>query len=385
MAERRRQPRHRGPHRRVERAHRARVPELERGRGRPVVLPPGEPLAQPHPVLVPHRGRGLVAHPPARRAQPPDEVDVFPHLHVLGETGPRGRLAHHQGGAGNVRHPRSRPDDAGSVAHVQGGARPLVPRQPGAAGLVRHDARGDGTHRGIGEVRQQRVQPAWSGHAVRVEERHQRRLGRRQAGVPGRRGPAVDRPPHHAGPGRGRHALDRGRVPRAVVHHDYWQAARQPGQAPGQFGVPVADRDDYRHLRILRRALLQQRMGDPGIEQAAGQRASLEVTGHRCALPPAGHMPRPGRGEPEHPDGVTARDHRPAGQRACPRIGPQPESRRNQLVAWPLDCGNRHATRLPRAGSLRHPPRLLRAAPPHPPPSVIGQMTSRCHCDWSEN
>src|SRR5207244_1285574 len=71
MADRRRQPGRRGPHRRVERADRARVPEFERGRGRSVVLPPGEPLAQPDPVLVPHGGRGLVPHPPAGRGQPP--------------------------------------------------------------------------------------------------------------------------------------------------------------------------------------------------------------------------------------------------------------------------------------------------------------------------
>ncbi len=346
------------------------MPELERGRGRPVVLPPGEPLAQPHPVLVPHGGRRLVAHPPAGGAQPPDEVDVLPHLHVLGEPGPRGLRADHQGGTRYVRHPRPRPDDAGPVTHVQGGARPFVPRQPGKPGLVRHDARGGRAYRGIGEVRQQRVQPAGAGHAVRVEERHQRRLRRRQAGVPGRRGPAVDGPPHHAGPGRGRHAPDRVRVAGAVVHHDHPRATHQPGQAPGQLGVPVADRDDHRHLWLVRRAPLQQRMGDPGVQQAASQRAGLRITGHRRTRPPAGHMPGPGRTEPQHPDGVTARDHRPAGQRARPRIGPQPESRWNQLVAWPLACGNRRVLHLVPAGSLRHEPRLLRAAQPGSPPSV---------------
>ena len=40
--------------------------------------------------------------------------------------------------------------------------------------------------------------------------------------------------------------------------------------------------------------------------------------------------------EPQHPDGVTARDHRPAGQRARPRVAAQPESRRHQLVIRPL-------------------------------------------------
>ena len=43
-------------------------------------------------------------------------------------------------------------------------------------------------------------------------------------------------------------------------------------------------------------------------------------------------MPGPGRTEPQHPDGVTARDHSPAGQRAYRRIGTQPEPGRNQFV-----------------------------------------------------
>jgi hypothetical protein len=186
--------------------------QFERGRGRPVVLPPGEPLAQPHPVLVPHGGRRVVTHPPAGRAEPPDEVDVLPHLHVLGETRPGRLLAHHQGRARNVRHTRSRPDDARPRPHVEGGACPLIPGQPAAPGLVRHDARRDRPHRGVSEMRQQRIQPAGAGHAVRVEERHQRRIRRRQAGVPGRRGPAVDRPLQYHGPGRGCRAPDRGLV-----------------------------------------------------------------------------------------------------------------------------------------------------------------------------
>ena len=340
------------------------MPEFKRGRGRAVVLAPGEPLAQPHPVLVPHGGRGLVTHPPAGRAQPPDEVDVLPHPHVLGETGPGGLLADHQCGAGYVGHPRSRPDDASPVAHVQGGARSLVPRQPGAPGFVRDDARSDRAHRGIGEVRQQSVQPAGFWHAVGVEERHQRRLRRRQAGVPGRCGPAVHRARYHLRPGRGRRAPDRGRVAGAVVHHDHPLHVTQPGQAAGQFGVPVADRDDHRHLRPARRVRLQHGMRDPGVEQPARQRAGLRVARHRRALPPAGHVPRPGRAEPQHPGGVTARDHRPVGQRAGPRIGPQPESRRYQLVAWPLACEDRRVLRLPRAGFLRHPLRLLRTRHP---------------------
>jgi hypothetical protein len=81
-------------------------------------------------------------------------------------------------------------------------------------------------------------------------------------------------------------------------------------------------------------------------------------------------VPCPGRAEPQHPGGITARDHRPVGQRARPRVGPQPESRWYQLVAWHLACENRRDLRLPRAGLLRHPLRLVRTGPSHPPPSV---------------
>ena len=187
-------------------------------------------------------------------------------------------------------------------------------------------------------------QPA-TRHAVGVEERHQRRICRRQAGVPGRRGPAVGRPPDHAGPGRSRGAADRSRVAGAVVHHDHPPRITQPGQAPGQFGVPVADRDDHRHLRPFRRDAIHHGMRDPGVEQAASQRASLRVPRHRRARPPAGHVPGPGRAEPQHPDGITARDHRPVRQHARSRIGPQPESRRDELVIWSLSCENRRSLR----------------------------------------
>ena len=348
--------------------------QLERGRGRPVVLPPGEPLAQPHPVLVPHRGRGLVAHPPADRTEPPDKVDVLSYLHVFGEAGTGRLLAHHQRSAGDIGDARSWPDDAGPLAHVKGGTCPLVPRQPGAPGLVRHDARRDRAHRGVGEVRQQPIQPARAGHAVRVEKRHQRCVRRRQAGVPGRRRPAVDRPPQHAGPGRDGGALDRGLVARAVVDHDHARRFGQPGQAAGQLGVPVADRDNHRHL--VRAGLgprlrgVQRGMGDPRVEEAARQRTGLRVVGYRRARPPARDVPGPRCAQPQHPDGVTARDDRPVRQRARPRIGTQAESRRDQLVARSL-AGQDHRAAWPSlAASLRHSPRLLRAVRPDPAPSV---------------
>src|SRR5437762_6026378 len=117
-------------------------------------------------------------------------------------------------------------------------------------------------------------------------------------------------------------------------------------------------------------------MRDPGVEQAAGQRAGLRVARHRGTVPPAGHVPGPGRAEPQHPGGVTARDDRPAGQRARPRIGAQPESRRHQLVSWPLACGNRRTSGPVRADSLRHLPRVLRLPSPEPAPSVTARYAA---------
>jgi hypothetical protein len=366
--------------------------QFEGGRGGSVVLPPAEPLAQPHPVLVTHGGRGLVAHPPAGRAQPPDEIHVLSYLHVLGETRSGGRPAQHEGGAGDIRHARPGPDDAGPLTHVESGTRPLVPRQPGSSRLVRHDARRHRAHRGVGEVRQQRVQPAGPGHAVRVEKRHQRRVRRRQAAVPGCRRAAVHRPPQYAGPGLLGDGLDGRGITGAVVHHDHPRRPRQPraartrsgqpGQAAGQFGVAVTDRDDHRHLRLARRReIVQHRMGDPGVEEAPGQRAGLGVARYGRARPPAGHVPGPGRAQPEHPGGITTGDDRPAleaRQRDRPRIRTQPEFRRDQLVSRPRSRQGHWAVRLPRPGSLRHAPRLLRALPFDPARPVTAKPPG-CH------
>ena len=290
--------------------------QLQRGRGRPVVFPPGEPLAQPYPVLVTHGGRRLITDPPAGCGQPPDEVDVLSDPHVFGETRAGGGLPHHQGRTGNVGDARSRPDDAGPRAHVERGACPLVPGQPGAPLLVRDDPRCDGAHRRIREVRQQQVQPAGLGHAIGVEERDQRRARRRQAGVPGRPRPAVHHPPQHARPGVARDARNRRRIGRAVIYHDHLRHLLQPGQAAGKFGAPVPHRDHHGHLARSRltagqRGVVQRRVGDSRVEQATRQRAGLGVVRHRDTRPPSRDMPGARGSKPQHPDGRTAGKHRP--------------------------------------------------------------------------
>ena len=236
---------------------------------------------------------------------------------------------------------------------------------------MRHDARRDRAHRRVSEVRQQRVQPAGAGHAVRVEKGHQRRIRRGQAGIPGRRRPAVHRPPQHAGPGRGCGAADRGRVAGAVIHHDHPRRVGEAGQAAGQFGLPVADRDDHGHVWLpCWRGAVQPGVGDAAVEEAARQRAGLRVIRHRHARPPGGDMPGPRPAQPQYPGGVTARDDHPVRQRARPRIGTQAEPRWNQLVARSGSWSAHWAGWLPLAGSVRHPPRLVRVVPPDPVPSV---------------
>ena len=79
--------------------------------------------------------------------------------------------------------------------------------------------------------------------------------------------------------------------------------------------------------------------------RASARAFALPGTG--VPVPPARHLPGPGRAEPQHPGGLTARDHRPAVQRARPRIGPQPESRRDQLVTWSLSCMGHRTVWLP--------------------------------------
>ncbi len=84
-------------------------------------------------------------------------------------------------------------------------------------------------------------------------------------------------------------------------------------------------------------------------------------------------MPGPRLAQPQHPGGVTARDDHPVRQRARPRIGTQAEPRRDQFVAWSLSRLGHRAVWPPWPGSLRHPPRLLRAVQPDPALSVTAE------------
>jgi aspartyl/asparaginyl-tRNA synthetase len=118
-ARQRRHPGRRGPAGDVQRAHRTRVPQLERRRRRAVVPPPRQPGPQPHPVLVPHPRPGLIPHPPPRLSQAPGEVHVLADPQRLIEPLSRRRPPHEEGSSRHVRDPRAGADDAGPLAHVE--------------------------------------------------------------------------------------------------------------------------------------------------------------------------------------------------------------------------------------------------------------------------
>ena len=276
------QPGQRGPGRHVQRAHRAGVAKLQ-GRGRrAVVLPPGEPGRQPHPVLMRHGGVRLVADPPAGRGQPPDEVDVLPDPHVLGEARPGRVLPHDQRRARDVGDarpragrcwparpcpgwnspPRTAPARSAHAPPGRSAARPRRPPDPRSAAAGRSSQPGPGT--------QSESRNATSGVSAAA-----RPVFLAAAGPPltGRRSTSGARP--------GCDPRDRGRIGRGVINHDHAGHPGQAGQAAGQFGLPVVDRDHHRHVirnpRTRRASRADGGLRDPGVEQAAGQRAGPGV------------------------------------------------------------------------------------------------------------
>jgi hypothetical protein len=122
----------------------------------------------------------------------------------------------------------------------------------------------------------------------------------------------------HARARVGRDPRDRGRIARGVVDHDHSRHLGQAGEAAGQLGLPVADRDYHRDVARTPGAGLELRarhgMSDPGVEQAAGQRAGSGVVRHRRPGPPAGYVPGAGRCQVQHPDRGPADQHGSPGQ-----------------------------------------------------------------------
>ena len=149
-------PRTDGPPGCVERADRTGVELLQGGGGGAVVRAAREPGAEPDPVIMSHDGGGLLPDPPSGGGHPPDEVDVLPHEHAVGEPRARRRPADDESSAWHIGHSRARPDDRRARPHVEGRTRPLVPGQPRGPRLAGDNPGRDRADRGVAEVRSSR-------------------------------------------------------------------------------------------------------------------------------------------------------------------------------------------------------------------------------------
>jgi hypothetical protein len=161
----------------------------QRPGGRAVEGASGQPFSQaPRPVVL-HGGRRLVTDVPPGVDQTPDQV------HVLTTAEPRierlagnRRTTHDQGGAGHVGDPAQWSNEPGRIAAVQRRTDRFVAGQGGGGGhRDRHDPGRHGSDHRVVEVTQERLQPAFVGPAVRVDERHEIGADLGQPGIPGSR------------------------------------------------------------------------------------------------------------------------------------------------------------------------------------------------------
>jgi hypothetical protein len=268
-------------------------------------------------VLVGDLRRRLVAHGPAGVVEPPHQIDVLPDGEGSVEAAD---AAHHvgsgqQGGRGHVADAAAGSDPGGASAHVEGGARRLVPAQESArarrwiaVGPERHDSgrdRGDG---GIGEVGQERVEPSLPGLAVGVDEGDQRGGDVLEPGRAGAARTALARVAHDehggavGGPLGGRHRFGAG-----IVDDD--DRRHRPHRAQQVGGDDTAHRDDDGDvLRAEWRSERRERGGggpvgvdDPRIEQAAGEGGRTGPGGDRLAAPEPFDEVGAGIAEAQHP------------------------------------------------------------------------------------
>jgi hypothetical protein len=205
-----------------------------------------------------------------------------------------------------------------------------------------------GSHRGIGEVAQQRRQPARPGDAVGIDEGDQRRAHGGEAGVPGGAGSSAPVAAQAEGTGRGGGRGHGGRVNRPVVDHDDPHAA-QAGQAPGQFGRAVAHRDDGGYL-VRPWPAGRVRVGEPGVEQAPGQFLRGGPAGHRHPVPPPAGQRRAARAKAQQAQRRPAHQDGPAGQAEQARVGAQAHPGRHGGAAGPGDGVISGRERMPAAG-----------------------------------
>ena len=121
----------------------------------------------------------------------------------------------------------------------------LVAAEPAAHRRQRDDPRRDQPDRRIGQVGEQRLEPAGRRHHVGVEEGDERGRRRREPGVARGGRAARARVAQHAGAGLRRDRTQGVGIGGAVVDDDHAaQVRREGGQQPGDGAGPVLDRDD---------------------------------------------------------------------------------------------------------------------------------------------
>jgi hypothetical protein len=231
----------------------------------------------------------------ARGDQPPHQVDVLPRSQRCVEGGQP--AAYDQRRARHVGHRRARPD-----GHIVG---PEVERRPAreiAAEQARPDDRTDAgrdrRHQRVGEVGEQRVEPAGRDDDVAVDAGDHVAAGGRDPGV-ARGGGAGVRLPDHPDV----RAIDRDRDGAAVVDHDHRVAVAEPVEARRE--VAVAHGHDHRDRRAP--SCRRVRPGEPGVDQPPPER-TRRVGGGRLAGEKRVRQHRPARGQPQQTARHAARD-----------------------------------------------------------------------------
>ncbi len=249
-------------------------------------------------------GVGDVADRVGRFDRPPDQVDVLADAEGLVESP---GLLQHRPPVGDGR--------GGDVADSPAGAdagllRTQIEGRPVLLEAVEHRVRDppapdpwrDGTDPGIDEVLDHRFQPAGCGRHVGVDEHHDVGVGGPPAGVPRRGGSGRPLVAYHGGAaGHGLH--DGSRVGGAVVDH---QRGRHPvrvqlvEERPQIVGV-VPDRDHDCHRE--HRPGLGHRVGQPRVEEPAGEALPGRVHADRRTVGEVVDDPSTGVGEAKEPEG----------------------------------------------------------------------------------
>lgn len=257
-----------------------------------------------------HRGRRLVADPPARGSQTPHQVHVLaePQRLVEAARGSEALQPDGQGGARHVGHPGEGPDRRRPGTEVERGVGPLVGSQAGRGGHVDPGLhpRCDRRRGRVCQMAHQRFEPARLRDAAGVHEDDERPVpGESPPSRVARCGRATRRlvAPHASAPAVADH---RHRIYGSVVHHqDLHPGGRrvQSSQSPGQTLVVVPHRDDQRRpvAGLGWGDDGRSGVGQPRVHQTGGETPGPHPRADLAARGPPVDQRRPSLGEAHDP------------------------------------------------------------------------------------